>query len=64
MQAIYAVHDYDHYTRDMGGIDLSDVYHDVVTVLRMDTKWATETLDFWNKYEFWFVLIVKANILI
>jgi hypothetical protein len=35
----------------MGGIDLSEVYHDVVTVLRMKTGWATETLDFWNEYE-------------
>lgn len=47
----------------MGGIDLSEVYHNVVTVLRMKTGWATETLDFWNEYEIRFSPTVNTNIL-
>jgi hypothetical protein len=33
----------------MGGIDLSEVYHDIVSVLRTKTGWAAETLEFWNR---------------
>jgi hypothetical protein len=49
-QVVFAVHDADNYTRYIGkGVDLSELYHDVVSALRMDTKWAKDTLEFWNK---------------
>ncbi|KAF9784523.1 hypothetical protein BJ322DRAFT_1109240 [Thelephora terrestris] len=46
--AVFAVHDSGYFRRDLGGIDLSELYHDVVAVLRMKTEWAAETLEFWN----------------
>ena len=48
-QAVFAVHEGAYFTRELGGIDLSRLYHDVVGVLRMKTQWASETLDFWNQ---------------
>ena len=47
-QAVFAVHDSDCFTRNLGGIDLSELYHDVVATLRLKTNWTTETLKFWN----------------
>ena len=49
LQAVFAVHDSGYFRRDLGGIDLSELYHDVVAVLRMKTEWAAETLEFWNR---------------
>ncbi|KAF9778132.1 hypothetical protein BJ322DRAFT_1114383 [Thelephora terrestris] len=46
--AIFAIHDSLIFCRDLGGIDLSEVYHDVVAALRMKTEWAVQTLAFWN----------------
>ncbi|KAF9785688.1 hypothetical protein BJ322DRAFT_1188188 [Thelephora terrestris] len=49
---IFAVHDGENYVRDLGDIDLSEVYHDVVAALRTKTEWAVETLAFWNQIFF------------
>jgi hypothetical protein len=49
MQAVFAVHDSEFYNRYIGGIDLSELYHDVIGALRTKTEWAVETLEFWNK---------------
>jgi len=46
---VFAVHKGGCFTRDLGSIDLSELYHDAVGVLRTKTEWATETLDFWNQ---------------
>ena len=49
LQTVFSVHDGAYFTRDLGGIDLSEVYHDVIAVLRMKTEWVTKTLSFWNQ---------------
>ncbi|KAF9786832.1 hypothetical protein BJ322DRAFT_1019413 [Thelephora terrestris] len=46
---VSAIHDNNCYTHDLGDIDLAELYHDVVAVLRMKTEWAVETLEFWNR---------------
>jgi len=48
-QAMFAVHKGRCFSCELGTIDLSEMYHDAVATLRMETKWATETLDFWNQ---------------
>lgn len=49
---VFSVHDGKTFTRDSGDLDLSEVYHDVVAALRTNTKWAEDTVKFWNRIFF------------
>ncbi|KAF9643155.1 hypothetical protein BDM02DRAFT_3192109 [Thelephora ganbajun] len=49
---VFAIHDSKCFSRKLGGINLSELYHDVVTVLRTKTEWASKTLGFWNEIFF------------
>ncbi|KAF9643823.1 hypothetical protein BDM02DRAFT_3191156 [Thelephora ganbajun] len=49
---VFAIHDSKCFSRELSGIDLSELYHDVVTVLRTKTEWASKTLGFWNEIFF------------
>ncbi|KAF9641939.1 hypothetical protein BDM02DRAFT_3194221 [Thelephora ganbajun] len=49
---VFAIQDSKHFSCELGGIDLSELYHDVVGVLRTKTEWASKMLEFWNKIFF------------
>ncbi|KAF9642422.1 hypothetical protein BDM02DRAFT_3193291 [Thelephora ganbajun] len=49
---VFTIHDSKCFSCELSRIDLSELYHDVVTVLRTKTEWASKTLGFWNEIFF------------
>ncbi|KAF9642396.1 hypothetical protein BDM02DRAFT_3133119 [Thelephora ganbajun] len=51
-KVVFTIHNSKCFSRELSRIDLSELYHNVVTVLRTKTEWASKTLGFWNKIFF------------